>query len=237
MRPLLRAALVWFSTAPVFSQILPVVAPAIPKGMNIQQETVALVNAAMELSALENYQEALAKLARVKVNVNHKPFENIMLIEGICHYNMADFPKAIESFEDFVKEFPYSPAITDVRMMLGRSYIARKQDDKALAILNSVLADGFRSAEYLQAALLAAHIDVSCGKFEEAAALMNKLHSIAAGGGDILYEMKTIRLNGVDAWMERRACREALGASQVCRRAEISRSMNKLIPARKMGAP
>jgi len=237
IRPLLGVALVWFFSAPVFSQVpLPTV-PAAPKGRNIQQETEALLNEVMKHCAQEEYQEALIKLERIKLNVNNKPFGFIMLIEVGCHYNLASFRKAIESSVVFLKEFQYSPATTDVLMILGRSYAALKQDDKALEIFNAVLADGFRSSEFLQAGLLANQIYVRCGKPEEGTKLTNKVRSVVADN-EINYEMRNLHLNVGEAWIERKACQEAVGACQmVCGRADILRTLNKLLPPRKAGAP
>jgi len=229
--------------------------------LNIQQETEALINAATALFAEAKYQEALAKLAVAKKNLNNKPFEGILFTEGACHYNLNDYPKAIESLEAYVKEFPQGSAIIDVRMALGRSYIASKQDDKgikeltdvvrsspekkaeagliiadtlnkkdqkeeALEILKSVLEGGIRSAESIQAAMLAANIYVSSGKLDEATALMEKVRNFASGG-DSIAQMNNIYLKLGDEMMEKKAYKEALGAYQLVRKkAEISRIQN-----------
>jgi hypothetical protein len=141
MRPIICAALALAVSTPVFSQAPPPApgAPAAPAGLNIQQETEALVNAAGTLFAEAKYQEALSKLAVAKKNLNNKPFEGIMFIEGACHFNLQDYPKAIETLEAFIKEFPTGAAIIDVRMALGRSYIASKQEDKGIAVLKEVV--------------------------------------------------------------------------------------------------
>jgi len=237
---------------------------AAPAALNIQQETEALVNAAGGLFAEAKYQEALAKLDQAKKNLNNKPFEGIMFIEGACHYNMNNYAKAIETLEAFVKEFPQGAAITDVRMALGRSYIASKQEDKgievltdvvrnspekkaeagliiadtlgkkdqkdkALEILTSVLSDGIRSAESIQAAMLAANLYVSQGKLDEAGALMEKVRNFASGG-DSIAQMNNIYLKLGDEMMEKKAFREALGAYQLVRKkAEISRIQTEQI--------
>ncbi len=275
MRPLFCAALALAAVTPVFSQApkpavpaaptapatppaAPAAAPAAPGALNIQQETEALINAANALFVEAKYQEALAKLAVAKKNLNNKPFENILFIEGACHYNLNDFPKAIESLEAYVKEFPQGSAIIDVRMALGRSYIASKKEDKgievltdvvrdspekkaeagliiadtynkldkkdeALDILTKVLADGIRSAESIQAAMLAANIYVSSGKLDEATTLMDKVRNFASGG-DSIAQMNNIYLKLGDEMMEKKAYKEALGAYQLVRKkAEISR--------------
>ncbi len=260
MRPLFSACLALALSTPAFSQAPPPAAPAAPgaPALNIQQETEALVNAAGALFAEAKYQEALAKLAEAKKNLNNKPFEGIMFIEGAAYYNLADYPKAIETLEAFVKEFPTGGAITDVRMALGRSYIASKQEDKgievltdvvrnspekkaeagliiadayvkkdnkdkALEILNAVLADGVRSAESIQAAMMAANLYVSTGKLEEASTLMDKVRNFASGGDNIA-QMNNIYLKLGDEMMDKKAYKEALGAYQLVRKkAEISR--------------
>jgi tetratricopeptide (TPR) repeat protein len=287
MRPLFCAALALLTATPVFSQApakpaapgakpaapvtpaapgakpaaptaAPTAAPAVPGALNIQQETEALISAAGALFSEAKYQEALSKLAVAKKNLNNKPFESILFIEGACHFNLNDYPKAIESLGAYVKDFPQGSAIVDVRMALGRSYIASKEEekgievltdvvrsspekkaeaglliadtynkkdqkDKALEILTSVLADGIRSAESIQAAMLAANIYVSSGKLDEATALMDKVRNFASGG-DSIAQMNNIYLKLGDEMMEKKAYKEALGAYQLVRKkVEISR--------------
>ncbi len=264
MRPLFCAALALAAVTPVFSQApkpappAAPAAPAVPGALNIQQETEALINAASALFAEAKYQEALSKLAVAKKNLNNKPFESILFMEGACHYNLNDYPKAIASLEAYIKDFPQGSAIIDVRMALGRSYIASKQEDKgievltdvvrnspekkaeagliiadtlskkdqkdkAIEILTSVLADGIRSAESIQAAMMAANIYVSSGKLDEATALMDKVRNFASGG-DSIAQMNNIYLKLGDEMMEKKAYKEALGAYQLVRKkAEISR--------------
>ena len=139
MRPLFCAALALAAVTPVFSQAPPAAPAAAPGALNIQQETEALINAASALFAEAKYQEALSKIAVAKKNLNNKPFESILFIEGACHYNLNDYPKAIESLEAYIKEFPQGQAIIDVRMALGRSYIASKQEDKGIEVLTDVV--------------------------------------------------------------------------------------------------
>lgn len=273
MRLVFSALLALTFGTPAFSQAPAPAAPAAPAApgapaaapaLNIQQETEALVNAAGALFAEAKYQEALAKLAQAKKNLNNKPFEGIMFIEGASYYNMGDYPKAIETLEAFIKEFPQGAAIVDVRMALGRSYIASKQEDKgievltevvrkspekkaeagliiadaytkkdnkdkALEILTSVLADGIRSAESIQAAMMAANLYVSVGKLDDAGILMEKVRNFASGGDNIA-QMNNIYLKLGDEMMEKKAYKEALGAYQLVRKkAEISRIQKEQI--------
>lgn len=269
MRSIFSAALVLGASLSAYAQAptppaAPGAPPAAPGALNIQQETEALVNTAGTLFAEAKYQEALAKLAEAKKNLNNKPFEAIMFIEGACYYNLQDYAKAIETLEAFVKEFPQGSAIVDVRMALGRSYIASKQEDKgiavlkevvssspdkkgeaglviadalnkqnkkdeALQILTSVLADGIRSAESIQAAMMAANIYVANGKLDEAGALMEKVRNFASGG-DSIAQMNNIYLKLGDEMMEKKAFKEALGAYQLVRKkSEISRIQKEQI--------
>lgn len=267
MRPIFSAVLVLALSTPVFSQApppAPGTPPAAPAALNIQQETEGLINAATALFAEAKYQEALSKIAEAKKKLNNKPFEGIMFIEGACHFNLNDYPKAIETLEAFIKEYPQGAAIIDVRMALGRSYIASKQEEKgiavlkevvtsspekkaeagliiadalskqdkkdeALAILTSVLADGIRSAESIQAAMLAANIYVSTGKLDEAGALMEKVRNFASGGDNIA-QMNNIYLKLGDEMMDKKAFKDALGAYQLVRKkSEISRIQQEQI--------
>jgi len=261
MRICLCAALLLTFGQPLFAQApppAPGAAPAAAPALNIQQETEALIAAAGTLFAEAKYQEALSKIAEAKQKLNNKPFEGIMFIEGACYYNMGEYPKAIETLEAFVKEYPQGGAITDVRMALGRSYIASKQEDKgievltdvvrnspdkkaeagliiadaltkkddkekALEILSSVLADGIRSAESIQAAMMAANLYVTSGKLDEAGALMEKVRNFASGGDNIA-QMNNIYLKLGDEMMDKKAFKDALGAYQLVRKkSEISR--------------
>jgi tetratricopeptide (TPR) repeat protein len=271
MRPIFSAALALAISTPAFSQApppapgTPPAAPAAaPAALNVQQEFDALLKTASGLFAEAKYQETLSKIAEAKKLVNGKDFEDIMFIEGACQYNLNDYPKAIATLEAFVSKFPQGAAIVDVRMALGRSYIASKQEEKgitvlkevvssspekkaeagliiadalskqdkkeeALAILTSVLADGIRSAESIQAAMLAANIYVSVGKLDEAGALMEKVRNFASGGDNIA-QMNNIYLKLGDEMMDKKAYKDALGAYQLVRKkSEISRIQQEQI--------
>jgi tetratricopeptide (TPR) repeat protein len=270
MRPIFSAALAIalsteaFSQAPPPAPPAPGAPPAAPATLNVQQEFDAILKVASGLFAEAKYQETLAKIAEAKKLVNGKDFEDIMFIEGACYYNLNDYPKAIETLEAFMAKFPTGGAIIDVRMALGRSYIASKQEEKgitvlkevvtsspdkkaeagliiadalskqdkkdeALAILSSVLADGIRSAESIQSAMMAANLYVSTGKLEEAGALMEKVRNFASGGDNIA-QMNNIYLKLGDEMMDKKAFKDALGAYQLVRKkSEISRIQQEQI--------
>lgn len=216
------------------------------------------MNEAVKLFTEAKYQEALAKIAQAEKNLNNKPFEGILYAKGACFFNLNDYPKAIESLELYLKEFPQGASVTDVRMALGRAYIRSKQGDKGVAalkevvaaapdkkaeagliiadyykaenkpdeaiqILSAVIADGIRSPESIQAAMMASQLYVAGGKLEDASALMEKVRNFASGG-DNMAQMNNIYLQLGDQMMEKKSYRDALNAYQLVRKkSEISR--------------
>lgn len=152
MKPIFCAVLALAAATPVFSQAPPAAPgtpaapgapPAAPGAVNIQQEFEALIKAAEGMFMEGKYQEALSKVldAKKKLSSGTKPMEGMLFLEGACHYNLQDYAKAIETLETFKKEYPTGGAIIDVRMALGRSYIASKEVDKGIAELKEVVAN------------------------------------------------------------------------------------------------
>jgi TolA-binding protein len=250
---------------PLFSQPPP---PAPSAALNVQQETAALINSAGELFAMSRYEEALAKLAAARKNLNNKPLENLLFTEGECYYNLNDYPRAIAALNAYVKEFPQGPAIIDVRMALGRSYIASKQEeqgievltevmraspakkaeaglivaqaltskgqnDKALAILAPVLADGFLGEEYIDATILSANLQFASGRRKEAVTLMDRLRGLVSESAAIA-QMNEFYFKVGDALMKEKAYEEALHTYQKVRtRVELLRSLLRAEKAQK----
>jgi tetratricopeptide (TPR) repeat protein len=135
--------------------------------------------------------------------------------------------KGIEVLTDVVRNSPEKKA--EAGLIIADTLGKKDQKDKALEILTSVLADGIRSAESIQAAMLAANLYVSQGKLDEAGALMDKVRNFASGG-DSIAQMNNIYLKLGDEMMEKKAFREALGAYQLVRKkAEISRIQTEQI--------
>jgi len=240
-------------------------APAAPAGaLNIQQETEALMNAALGLFQEGKYQEALAKIADVEKNVSGKPFPQVLFVKGASYFNLNDYPNAITALEAYQASFADGEYINPVRMALGRSYINKGEPDKgieilkalvgtapamkgeaglfvaealkkqgknddAIAILTSVLTDGTRSAEGIQAAMMAADLYVAKGELDKASELMDKVKGFATGGDNVA-QMNNIYLKLGDQMLEKKSFREALGAYQFVRRqSEITRVQKELI--------
>lgn len=259
----LASALSAVGQAPAPAPGAPPAAPAAAP-LNIQTETEALMNEAVKLFTEAKYQEALAKIAQAEKNLNNKPFEGILYAKGACYFNLNDFPKAIESLELYLKEFPQGSSVVDVRMALGRAYIKSKETDKgitvlkevvssspdkkaeagliiadayktdgkteeALQILSSVIQDGVRSPESIQAAMMASQLYVAGGELEKASALMEKVRNFASGG-DNMAQMNNIYLQLGDQMMEKKSYRDALNAYQLVRRkSEISRIVKEQV--------
>ena len=87
------------------------------------------------------YPEALSKIDQVKKNLNGKPFEQVLFVEGASYFNLNDYPKAIAALEEYVKNFEKGQYINLVRMALGRSYINKGEPDKGIEILKAVVTD------------------------------------------------------------------------------------------------
>ncbi|MCB1208897.1 MAG: tetratricopeptide repeat protein [Verrucomicrobiales bacterium] len=101
--------------------------------------------------------------------------------------------------------------------------------DEAIKILTSVLEGGIRTAEGIQAALMAADIYVAQGEVDKASGLMDKVRS-ASSGGDNVAQMNNISLKLGDQMLERKSFREALAAYQMVRRqSEITRMQKERI--------
>lgn len=267
MRNTLCAALVLASSAQVFGQAAPPAAPAAPATpapLNKQEETDALMKAALALFGEAKYQEALSKIADVKKNLNNKPFAQVLFVEGASYFNLNDYPNAIKALEEYLANFPKDEYASAARLALGRSYINKNEADKgieilkqvvneapamkaeaglfvadalkkqgkadeALTVLKSVLADGARSAEAIQAAMMAADLYVAKGELDEAGKLMENVKGFATGG-DNAAQMNNIYLKLGDQMLEKKSFREALGAYQMVRRkAEISRMQKEVV--------
>lgn len=242
----------------------PAAAPAAPGALNKQEETEALMNAALSLFQEAKYQEALSKVAEVKKNLNNKPFPQILFVEGASYFNLNDYPNAITALEAYQTNFADGEYINPVRLALGRSYINKGEPDKgieilknvvnsapamkaeaglfvaealkkqnkiddALVVLKSIILDGTRSAEGIQAAMMAADLYVAKGELDEAGKLMDNVKSFA-NGGDNVAQMNNIYLKLGDQMLEKKSFREALGAYQMVRKKnEISRLQKEVI--------
>ncbi len=177
-----------FAANPVFTAaamlLLPLVevglraqAPATaPAALNIEQETEALYNEAATLFQDGKFQEALSKINQIKEKVT-RPFEKVVFVEGACFFNLNNFPKAIETLELYVEKFPDGENFNQVRMALGRSYLADKQTEKGIELLRKVAAEA--PAFMAEAGVLIAEQLRKDSKTDEALQILER---VLAGG-------------------------------------------------------
>jgi tetratricopeptide (TPR) repeat protein len=151
----------------------------------------------------------------------------VRMVLGRSHINKGEADQGISILKDVVNHSPEMKAEAGL-------YVAealKKQDklDEALAVLGSVLDGGIRSAESVQAAMMAAELHVANGALDAATALMEQVKGYATGGENAA-QMNNIYLRLGDQMMEKKSFREALGAYQFVRRKnEISRMQQEVI--------
>ena len=123
------------------------------------------------------------------------------------------------------------PAIKgEAGLLLAEHYKKANAIDDALAILNNVIADGVRSAEQIQAALMAADIYVAKGDTEKAAQLLESVKGGGSASGENVIQLNNIGLKLGDKMLEDKRFREALAAYQsVRRKSEVVRLQKERI--------
>src|SRR5204863_6407872 len=75
-----------------------------------------------------------AKLIAMVPNEAQAQIAPAYLTMGAAYYNMPNFPKAIEVFSGFIKQFPNSERLLDAKMALGQTYMAAKNYDEAIKL-------------------------------------------------------------------------------------------------------
>ena len=244
--------------APAAPGAAPAAPAAAPQDLNLEAATERLFTEAFNSFQEGKFDDALAKVAEINKNVNNKPFEKVLFLEGACYFNKEDYAKAAEAFQKYVDTFPDGTNIIDVRMGLGRSCLkkgdaakgievlkkvvtdsperkgeaglviathlkAENKVDEALEILKSVAQDGVRSAEGVQAALMASELFIAKGDVENAQKYADSVKAIATEG-DSVVQVNNISLKLGDKLMEEKNFPQALNAYQMVRRkSEISR--------------
>jgi tetratricopeptide (TPR) repeat protein len=131
-----------------------------------------------------------------------------------------------------MKEAAQDPALLgEAGLLIAEHHKKANQPDEALKILESIIGNGVRSPEQIQAALMAADIYVAKGDTEKASTM---LESVKGGGGGTSGE-NAIQLNNLsfklgDKMMEEKRFREALASYQAVRRsAEVVKMMKDRI--------
>lgn len=167
------------------------------------------------------YDKAIGPLEEYVKNFAEGEFINpVRLALGRCYINKGEPDKGIEILKDVVNKAPEMKA--EAGLFVAEALRKQEKADEALAVLKSVIADGVRSAESIQAAMMAADIHVAKGELDQAGELMEKVKGYATGGDNVA-QMNNIYLRLGDQMLEKKSFREALGAYQMVRRqVEIS---------------
>jgi tetratricopeptide (TPR) repeat protein len=113
-------------------------APAAPApGVNLQADVEKAMTDGLALMQEGKFKDAIAKVDFIKSKMSKVP-ENVIFLEGACYFNLADFPKAAQAFETYIKDYPTGDNLNPVKMGLGRSYLKLSKADDALKMLKEV---------------------------------------------------------------------------------------------------
>ena len=177
---------------------------------------------------LNDYPNAITSLEAYLTNFKDGEFaQPSKMALGRSYINKGDVDKGIEVLKELAGSAPLMKA--EAGLFVAEALKKQGKADDAIAILNSVLTDGTKSAEGIQAAMMCADLYVAKGELDKASALMEKVKSFASGG-DNLAQMNNIYLKLGDQMLEKKSFREALGAYQLVRRkSEITRVQKDLI--------
>lgn len=118
----------------------PAAAPAATGALNLEGEMQVLFDDAQKSFTQGLFDVALQKIGAIHTKTSNKDFEMVMFLEAACHYNLKQYPKAIEFFSKFIATFPQSPSINDAKLNLGQAYLDNNEGDKAVASLKEAAA-------------------------------------------------------------------------------------------------
>lgn len=115
-------------------------------------------------------------------------------------------------------------------LILAEYHKKAGNNEEALKILNSIVGDGVRSPEQIQAALMAADMYVAAGDTEKAGQLLESAKGSGGTSGENVIQLNNIGLKLGDKMLEEKRFREALGAYQsVRRKSEVVRLQKERI--------
>jgi len=115
-------------------------------------------------------------------------------------------------------------------LLLAEHYKKAGNTEGALKILTSIIGDGVRTPEQIQAALMAADLYVVSGDTEKAASLLESVKGGGGTSGENVIQLNNIGLKLGDKMLEEKRFREALGAYQAVRRkSEVARLQKERI--------
>lgn len=177
---------------------------------------------------LNDYPNAITALEAYQASFADGEYINpVKMALGRSYINKGEVDKGIEVLKALVASAPTMKA--EAGLFVAEALKKQGKNDDAIAILTSVLTEGTRSAEGIQAAMMAADLYVAKGELDKAAELMDKVKAFATGGDNVA-QMNNIYLKLGDQMLEKKSFREALGAYQLVRRkSEITRVQKELI--------
>lgn len=177
---------------------------------------------------LNDYPNAITALEAYQTSFADGDYINpVRMALGRSYINKGEPDKGIEVLKGLVSSAPAMKA--EAGLFVAEALKKQGKNDEAISILNSVLADGTRSAEGIQAAMMCADLYVAKGELDKAGELMEKVKGFATGGDNVA-QMNNIYLKLGDQMLEKKSFREALGAYQLVRRkSEISRIQKEVI--------
>lgn len=177
---------------------------------------------------LNDYPNAITALEAYQTGFSDGEYINpVRMALGRSYINKGEADKGIEILKALVTSAPAMKA--EAGLFVAEALKKQGKNDEAISILSSVLTEGTRSAEGIQAAMMAADLYVAKGELDKAAELMDKVKGFATGGDNVA-QMNNIYLKLGDQMLEKKSFREALGAYQLVRRqSEITRVQKDLI--------
>ncbi len=130
-----------------------------------------------------------------------------------------------------MKEAAQDPALRgEAGLLIAEHYTKSNQPDEALKLLEVIIADGVRSPEQIQAALMAADIYVAKGDTEKAGEMLESVKGGGGSSGENAIQLNNLSFKLGDKMMEEKDFRKALASYQsVRRKAEVVKLMQDRI--------
>jgi len=157
--------------------------------------------------------------------------ENINAVKlglGRCYLKLNKVDEGIKLMKEVAAADPALKG--EAGLLIADHYKKANSPDEAIAILTSIVADGVRSAEQIQAALMAADLYVAKGDTEKAGEMLSKVKGGAGTSGENVIQLNNIGQKLGDKMIEEKRYAEALAAYQsVRRKSEVVRLQKERI--------
>jgi tetratricopeptide (TPR) repeat protein len=189
--------------------------------MNPMPADVVFLEAACQFNLGDFAKAATAFEAYVTANPTGSNIGAVKLGLGRSYLKLNKIDEGVK----LMKEVAADPALKgEAGLLLAEHYKKANSPDEALAILTGVIGDGARSAEQIQAALMAK------GDTEKAAEMLQMVKGGGGASGENVIQLNNIGLKLGDKMIEEKRFAEALGAYQsVRRKTEVERLQKERI--------